>query len=225
MTSLQKTGVLLVSVAFTVFTLLLTVGEFSLTEKNIMEVMGAKPYQAEAFKNAATPILDKTYNNQWAFIHDLRNALQIAKETQDKAANIQNYQATTLPTGISEWDFRFGDLKGYTLDLTKSATVGVTREYSSLFFCLTFLLGIIGAFCYILPLRNEKENIQHNGIWANAMTARGWLGVMFGVWLIAFYIVLYWFPEYLTNWILMVDPLSRALSGGSASQWFLYGLL
>ena len=37
--------------------------------------------------------------------------------------------------------------------------------------------------------------------------------------------VLYWFPEYLTNWTLLLDPLSLRLNGGGASQWFLYGFL
>ena len=52
-----------------------------------------------------------------------------------------------------------------------------------------------------------------------------WFGVVSGVYLIGFYILLYWFPQYITNWIIMVDPISRGLSGNAASQWFLYGLL
>lgn len=53
----------------------------------------------------------------------------------------------------------------------------------------------------------------------------GWLGILTGVYLIGFYILLYWVPQHITGWILMVDPVSRALNGGEASQWFLYGLL
>ncbi|RMG77703.1 MAG: 4Fe-4S binding protein [Bacteroidetes bacterium] len=37
--------------------------------------------------------------------------------------------------------------------------------------------------------------------------------------------MLYWAPQYITSWMVMVDPVSRALSGNGASQWFLYGLL
>ena len=46
-----------------------------------------------------------------------------------------------------------------------------------------------------------------------------------GSFLILFYVVLYWFPAYLVNQVWMVEPISRLLSGGSASQWFLYGLI
>ena len=53
----------------------------------------------------------------------------------------------------------------------------------------------------------------------------GWLGVITGIYLIGFYILLYWSPAYITSWILIADPVSRAISGNPASQWFLYGML
>lgn len=53
----------------------------------------------------------------------------------------------------------------------------------------------------------------------------GWLGVLTGIYLIGFYVLLYWTPEHITSWMIIVDPLSRVLNGGEASQWFLYGVL
>lgn len=53
----------------------------------------------------------------------------------------------------------------------------------------------------------------------------GWLGVLTGVYLIGFYVILYWAPQHITSWIIMVDPISQSLNGGEASQWFLYGFL
>lgn len=53
----------------------------------------------------------------------------------------------------------------------------------------------------------------------------GWLGVITGIYLISFYILLYWSPQYLTNWVLMVSPISETLSGNPASHWFLYGFI
>ena len=46
-----------------------------------------------------------------------------------------------------------------------------------------------------------------------------------GTYLILFYVILYWFPAYLAPLVWMVDPISQFLSGGPASQWFLYGLV
>lgn len=60
---------------------------------------------------------------------------------------------------------------------------------------------------------------------SNSPDFTGWLGILFGIFLIGFYIVLYWKPQHITSWIVMMDPLSRALNGGEASQWFLYGFL
>jgi len=53
----------------------------------------------------------------------------------------------------------------------------------------------------------------------------GWIGFFAGFYLIGFYILLYWMPEYITNWTTIVDPVSHLLSGNDASQWFLYGLM
>ena len=55
--------------------------------------------------------------------------------------------------------------------------------------------------------------------------ASGWLGVGAGLYFIAFYVLLYWAPQFVTPWVIMVSPLSEALSGNAASQWFLYGLM
>lgn len=53
----------------------------------------------------------------------------------------------------------------------------------------------------------------------------GMLGLLTGLYLIGFYILLYWSPQFMVPWIVMVDPVSRWLSGQPASQWFLYGFL
>ncbi|MEL6141951.1 MAG: 4Fe-4S dicluster domain-containing protein, partial [Bacteroidota bacterium] len=53
----------------------------------------------------------------------------------------------------------------------------------------------------------------------------GWLGILAGTYFIGFYILLYWIPQHIVAWVQMVDPVSRAISGNGASQWFLYGLM
>ncbi|MGB3548463.1 MAG: 4Fe-4S binding protein, partial [Saprospiraceae bacterium] len=52
-----------------------------------------------------------------------------------------------------------------------------------------------------------------------------YLGIFTGIYLIGFYVLLYWAPQHITAWVKMVDPVSRALSGNGASQWFLYGFM
>ena len=52
-----------------------------------------------------------------------------------------------------------------------------------------------------------------------------WIGLFFGIYLILFYVLLYWYPYHLTGWMTMSTPLSELLSGKVASNWFVYGML
>ena len=82
---------------------------------------------------------------------------------------------------------------------------------------------IIGLIIYLVLYRDgsTEQTPQRSA----SPSRTGWIGLGAGLYFIAFYILLYWKAEYLTNWIEMVDPVSRALSGNPASQWFLYGLM
>lgn len=80
----------------------------------------------------------------------------------------------------------------------------------------------------------RPEGIKNNGVWFRSMTNMGIVGWISGVILTTFYVLLYWYPVYLglgqdgaanTGVIALFDPLSRALSGNPASQWFMYGAL
>ncbi len=55
--------------------------------------------------------------------------------------------------------------------------------------------------------------------------ATAWIGLITGLYLIGFYVLLYWTPQHLTGWMILSDPLSHTLSGKEASQWFVYGTL
>jgi len=74
----------------------------------------------------------------------------------------------------------------------------------------------------VLFYEKQKQNV---GDRSASPDLTGWLGVFAGVYLIGFYVLLYWSPQFLSPWITMVSPISEALSGNPASQWFLYGLM
>ncbi len=80
----------------------------------------------------------------------------------------------------------------------------------------------------------KLEGIKNDGVWFKSISSRGVLGWATGILLTGFYIVLYFYPQYLglaskgepnTGLISLFDPLSRLLSGNPASQWFVYGTL
>jgi len=123
------------------------------------------------------------------------------------------------------------------------ATRGITFQARMIFLGMTILASILMAiFKYLLIgiltivaglfiiYRVYKTNQENDVSFAKTRKASapkglGWIGISFGIFLILFYVALYFFPEYITNWTLMLDPISESLSGNTAGRWFLYGFL
>ena len=80
---------------------------------------------------------------------------------------------------------------------------------------------------------NTQEGIKNDGVWFKSISSRGFWAWIAGLSLTGFYIILYFFPQFLglrseganTGIIALFDPLSKLLSGNPASQWFVYGTL
>jgi ferredoxin-type protein NapH len=126
---------------------------------------------------------------------------------------------------INQVGFDRYQIKDLTYSITKASATGPVVTNPSLFLFLTIGLCIIGALIYILPKLNLPPGIKNNGIFFNTMKNTGWLGILTGTWLIVFYIILYFYPEYMTNWVIVVDPVSKVLNGNEAGRFFLYGFI
>lgn len=207
MKTVQKTGLALFVIALMTFIGLMSVGHFRLTEKVIKEQV--KEAHQETLLQVWEPMLGQDYGSPFSFVHNLQHYLS---EYNEELQRNQNWEEVI-------WD-------DYSFGITKSASTGILVEQKWLFFLLTIGMGVIGALMYILPKhRGESKGIKNNGIFHDPMKSRGWLGIITGIFLISFYVLLYWFPAYIANWTLLLDPLSRMISGQPASQWFLYGFL
>ena len=207
MKRMQKIGLGLFLLAMLSFSFLPFVGSYQL-EADIVRAE-TKDIHQEAMLEILQPMYGKSYDSNIRFIADFNEYFNAYNEGLKKA---------------EEWDRVIWD--DYAFALTKATSTGPVGEQPYLYLGFTVLLGVIGALLYILPLyRGQPEGIKNDGIFFSSMKSRGLIGILTGSWLILFYIVLYWFPEYLTNLVLMVDPLSMALSGNPASQWFLYGFV
>lgn len=101
---------------------------------------------------------------------------------------------------------------------------------------LTFSLLAIGAGIVLFArgaYHNKSAGVKNDGVWFKSVSSRGYLAWILGILLTAFYIVLYFFPQFIglnsdgenRGLISLFDPLSKALSGNPASQWFVYGTL
>ncbi len=104
-----------------------------------------------------------------------------------------------------------------------------------LFLTLALGLIVVGTVIYSRDAYlNKLEGIKNDGQWFKSISSRGFWGWAAGIILTTFYIVLYFYPQYLglgkdgsenTGLISLFDPLSQLLSGRNASQWFVYGTL
>jgi len=121
------------------------------------------------------------------------------------------------------------------LSILVIALCNVHIPNKALFLTLSIALISVGTICYANnAYLNKLKGIKNDGVWFKSISSRGLWGWITGVILTIFYIVLYFFPEFLgqgqngngnTGLISLFDPLSQLLSGRPASQWFVYGTL
>lgn len=114
------------------------------------------------------------------------------------------------------------------------AIANVNFPNKTLFLSLGLGLISLGTIVFSYDLYKDKQpGIKNDGVWFKSMTSRGLFAWVTALGLTLFYVVLYWYPQYLgvnadganTGIIALFDPLSKLINGGPASQWFVYGTL
>ncbi|MEN8929029.1 MAG: 4Fe-4S dicluster domain-containing protein [Flavobacteriales bacterium] len=158
-------------------------------------------------------------NLSWVFGRELKNSEELGEILNNKKTDIDQ-------SVVNAKGFDVNKFSNYLFTITKKSTTGFVSANRWLLFLLTLIFASIGVLINVLPDLKKYPGIKNDGIFKSAATNRGWIGIVVGTFLISFYVLLYWFPCYITPWIVMVDPLKKMLSGGGeASQWFLYGLM
>lgn len=210
---LRNLGLGLFLTGFAVFILSLTLGQFRLTETTLTDLV--KPEHRAILLDRTGPMRDKLYDNQIAFIQAFQGAIDGYNEEM---------------RARSQWDAVIYD--NYTFAMTQAASVGTVADHPWLWFWLSIGLATLGGLVYVLvnPKYHGPAGIRNEHLYEHPATNRGWVAWLVGSFLIGFYILLYFFPEYLTNWTLIVSPIRQLISGKPgtqtlASQWFLYGFL
>jgi Pyruvate/2-oxoacid:ferredoxin oxidoreductase delta subunit len=90
----------------------------------------------------------------------------------------------------------------------------------------TVLLGLGGgAIAYAwLTYGRGIAGIRHHGTMFSAQQTRGHVGWLWGIVLTGLYVLVYWFPEALSGFVAVFDPISNALGYPEGSrQWVMYG--
>ncbi len=203
---MKKVGIILIISSLVVWIGLLFGNTFQLTDKSFKDTV-LEEHQSLLRPKLESFFLTKT-NNPFVFSSKIKKAKEeVNKELDNKG----------------ETDLKINE--SYELSLTKAAGIGSVSSNKSQWFLLVFSLLVLGSMLFILPDLELIPGIKNDGIFHHPGTSAKWLGIVLGVLMISFYILLYFFPHFIVNWIIVLDPLSRIMNGGEASQWFLYGFL
>ncbi len=126
----------------------------------------------------------------------------------------------------------FLGLLGFSLMVI--AWIGADGVHRPIWFWLSILLITTGTIIYASrQYMHKPAGIKNDGVWFSSLTARGLLGWAVGLLMTFFYVCLYWYPHLLglhaetsnSGMVAFFDPLSMAIKGQPASQWFMYGVL
>jgi len=209
MKAIRYTGLIMFLFSLGLFFMSFFLSGFNLTNEVFEQVV--KQEHRELLRPQMERMFNKPYSLSIPFVNDITKAVETVN---------------TEARSNQEWDKVIYD--DYAAELTRASATGFVPENKGLVFILIYVVGAIGALMFILPQvkLNGPPGIKNNHIYENPLNNRGWLGITIGTLLILFYVLLYFFPAYITNWIIIVDPLQKIINpAANASQWFLYGFL
>ena len=211
---LQQIGIVIFLVGLSIFTALPLLGTFKVDNAVIEQIIADNSIKSELLINdLKTKVEGKEFQGVQNLSPVIVSSLEDANTTHRKN---KEYKKVVYTNGR--------DLAG---SIAKKSGVGFIAENKGLMWFLTFGLGIIGALLFILPqvVLLGAKGIKNDGIYHQSSTNRGWIAWLVFIFLVSFYLLLYFRPEYATNWTYLVDPISESLSGNPAGHWFVYGFM
>lgn len=207
MRKIEVIGLILFLVGMSVFTALPFLSSYRLSEAMVRDQV--KEEHRDKLAELIQPMYGQNYNSTYSFLTAYSSYFQPYNE------ELKAKQA---------WDQVIWDDYGFAL--AKAAMDGPGRTNPWISLGLSIGLIVLGGILYNFRRQGTAHaSLAHTGVFHSALKNRGLLGMLTGTYLILFYVILYWFPAYLASLVCMVEPISQFLSGGPASQWFLYGLV
>ena len=116
------------------------------------------------------------------------------------------------------------------------AFLGVNLPNTGITLTVALSLIVVGTAIYShRTYMTQPAGIKNNHVWFNTLSNKGVWGWVLGIVLTGFYVLLYWFPEYIgtatggattnSGLVALFDPLSMLIKGKPASHWFVYGTM
>ncbi len=226
MKTIQKIGLVLFLMGLSQFTTLIVMGEYVVKPIHFEQLVRNQNITSEVFVEQAPTVF---YRSRYLSVGELTDRLEILVQQSN-----ETHRAAAREKGITKEAKRaayqkiiYTAPKDLAFELGKISSVGWVKSNPQLFWWLSFGLGIFGALLFILPqvIILGTAGIKNNGIYQQSATNRGFVAWLVFAYLVGFYLLLYFAPQYSINWTLVLDPISEALNGGPASRWFVYGFM
>jgi Pyruvate/2-oxoacid:ferredoxin oxidoreductase delta subunit len=225
---LKHLGLVLFLIGLSIFTGVLFTGSFNLSSTELTSYVSKKGYKSELIlNNLKKAVVTNEELTIFEFSTRVREAYKNSNDHYDALITKFNEEKDWDKKG-EQYQYKiYGKPHTLSFELAKIAGKGSAKELPGTLWFLTFGLGILGALLFILPnlFLLGKAGIKNNGIYLESSTNRGFIAWLVLVYLVLFYLVLYFMPDYVVNWTYILDPISKTLNGGLASQWFVYGFL
>ena len=225
---LKHLGLVLFLIGLSIFTGILFTGSFNLSSTELTSYISKKGYKSELIlNNLKKAVVTNEELTIFEFSSRVREAYKDSNDYYDALITKFNEEKDWDKKG-EQYQYKiYGKPHTLSFELAKIAGKGSAKELPGTLWLLTFGLGILGALLFILPNLSllGKAGIKNNGIYLESSTNRGFIAWLVLVYLVLFYLVLYFMPDYVVNWTYILDPISKILNGGLASQWFVYGFL
>ena len=211
---IKNTGLFIFLVGLAIFIVLPVLGTYNLDRSSFDEIVKEKGFKSEIFiEKMNQSVVGKDFRGMIALSPKITHALNEANAQHRKNKEYKKIIYTSS--------------KDMAALMGKEAGSGFLVENKGIMWFLTFGLGIIGALMFILPnvILLGKKGIKNDGIYHKSATNRGWIAWLVFIFLVSFYLVLYFAPQFAVNWTYLVDPISESLSGNPAGHWFVYGFM
>ncbi|MFQ5583469.1 MAG: 4Fe-4S binding protein [Calditrichia bacterium] len=195
---MKMIGLILFFTGLAVFTGSLFIGNYQITDNVLVRLSDKIPPER---LQKLLPLKGKIYTSKFAALSDIETYI-------NDDGRVEPYQMTEYKTA-----------------LLREANSGILKENPFIFFLLSIGLASAGGLIYALSGLKTLPGIKNDGVFFSPVMNRGLIGILTGAYLIGFYIVLYWYPEFLVNLMILVDPISQFLRNLPANRWFLYGTL
>ena len=214
MKAIKYSGLVIFLIGLTIFTVLPLIGTYHLDQKTFDGIVDDKGFKSETFiDNMNQNVVGKDFEGMLGMSSEIKQALEKANARHKKNKEYDKVIYTAS--------------KDMAALIGKASGTGFIANNKGTMWFLTFGLGILGALLFILPnvILLGKPGIKNDGIYHQSATARGWIAWLVFVFLVSFYLVLYFAPQFAVNWTYLLDPVSETLSGNPAGHWFVYGFM